>query len=344
MSDNRQPRVRRSFSVVGHSPDVVELRTGVWNAKSYTLTDDSRSGKLFNLVSGLDGTLSRRDLAKREGVSRVEVEALVDHLYGLDAIEEGPSSALDAYLDTMATLGGRGQTPVSEGVVLLGDPELAERTAALLPHDVAGDVLIPGPDHPVRARLDALAPAVLHDGLAFDEAVEILAPWRGRYLLLAERTVDPVRARLLNRLTRAAGISWTYAAVDGPFLFVGPTMVAGRSACFECFETRVTMNLRESAGYQRYKEALVRSAVHAGAPPVYGPVQALLCSHLALEATNYLSCGSTLTIEQVLGCYLPSMEISYQSVLPLPGCPGCGPVPERDDETLHFDPRTWLED
>ncbi|MEU8956515.1 TOMM precursor leader peptide-binding protein [Streptomyces sp. NPDC048518] len=344
MSDNRQPRVRRSFSVVGHSPDVVELRTGVWNAKSYTLTDDSRSGKLFNLVSGLDGTLSRRDLAKREGVSRVEVEALVDHLYGLDAIEEGPSSALDAYLDTMATLGGRGQTPVAEGVVLLGDTELAERTAALLPHDVAGDVLIPGPDHPVRARLDALAPAVLHDGLAFDEAVEILAPWRGRYLLLAERTVDPVRAQVLNRLTRAAGISWTYAAVDGPFLFVGPTMVAGRSACFECFETRVTMNLRESAGYQRYKEALVRSAVHAGAPPVYGPVQALLCSHLALEATNYLSCGSTFTIEQVLGCYLPSMEISYQSVLPLPGCAGCGPVPERDDETLHFDPRTWLED
>lgn len=342
-TDNGQPRVRRSFSVIGHSPDVVELRTGVWNAKSYTLTDDSRSGTLFNLISGLDGTLSRRDLAKREGVSRVEVEALVDHLYGLDAIEEAPGNALDAYLDDMAALGGRTAEPVATGVVLLGDTDLCERTASLLPAEVTGDVLIPGADHPVRSRLDALVPAVLHDGLAFEEAVETLRPWQDSYLLLVERTVDPVRAQLLNRLTRAAGIDWTYAAVDGPFLFVGPTMVAGRSACFECFETRVTMNLRESAGYQRYKAALARSAVLAGAPPVYGPVQSLLCSHLAMEATNYLSCGSTFTIEKVLGCYLPSMEIAYQEVLPLPGCPGCGPVPERDDETLHFDPRTWLE-
>ncbi|MFE1765205.1 TOMM precursor leader peptide-binding protein [Streptomyces angustmyceticus] len=343
MTDHRQPRVRRSFSIVGHSPDVVELRTGVWNAKSYTLTDDSGSGKLFNLVSGLDGTLSRRDLAKREGVSRVEVEALVDHLYGLDAIEEAPSSSLDAYLDQVAALGGRRSQPVADGVVLLGDTDMCERTAALLPAEVAGDVLIPAPDHLVRARLDALSPAVLHDGLTFNEAVEVLRPWQGHYLLLVEKVVNPVRAQLLNRLARAAGINWTYAAVDGPFLFVGPTMVAGRSACFECFETRVTMNLRESAGYQRYKTALARSAVLAGEPPVYGSVQALLCAHLALEASNFLSSGSTFTIEKVLGCYLPSMEISYQDVLPLPGCPGCSTVPERDDEMLHFDPRTWLE-
>ncbi|QTE00113.1 TOMM precursor leader peptide-binding protein [Streptomyces cyanogenus] len=344
MSDNRQPRVRRTFSVIGHSPDVVELRTGVWNARSYTLTDDSRSGKLFNLVSGLDGTLSRRDLAKREGVSRVEVEALVDHLYGLDAIEEEPRSALDAYLDDMAALGGPGERPAAEGVVLLGDAELCERTAALLPAELAPDIRIPGPDHPVRARLESLPPSVLHDGLAFGEAAEVLRPWAGRHLLLAERTIDPVRAQLLNRLTRAAGISWTYAAIDGPFLFVGPTMIAGRSSCFECFETRVTMNLRESASYQRYKEALARSAVLAGEPPLYGPVASLLCSHLAMEATNYLACGTTFTVEKVLGCYLPSMELSYQEVLPLPGCPGCGAVPERDDQTLHFDPRTWLED
>ena len=44
------PRIRRHFSVIGHSDDVVEVRHGVWNPVSHTLRDDSGSGSLFRIV------------------------------------------------------------------------------------------------------------------------------------------------------------------------------------------------------------------------------------------------------------------------------------------------------
>lgn len=63
-----EPRLRRSYSVIGHSPDVVEIRTGVWSHRSFTLTDERASGKLHALVRGLDGSLSHRELASQVGV------------------------------------------------------------------------------------------------------------------------------------------------------------------------------------------------------------------------------------------------------------------------------------
>src|SRR5262245_21652468 len=100
-----EPRVKRHYSVIGHSPDEVELRCGVWNPVSVTVSDRHGSGRPWRLVSQLDGTLSTADLATRERVSRAEVEELVDTLDQLGAIEREPTSALEHYLgDTVTTL------------------------------------------------------------------------------------------------------------------------------------------------------------------------------------------------------------------------------------------------
>jgi hypothetical protein len=36
------------------------------------------------------------------------------------------------------------------------------------------------------------------------------------------------------------------------------------------------------------------------------------------------------------------MEFTFNEVLRLPGCPACGPAPERDDRELFFDVRALL--
>ena len=41
MTTNGMLRIKRQYSIVAHSPDVVELRHGVWNPISHTLTDES---------------------------------------------------------------------------------------------------------------------------------------------------------------------------------------------------------------------------------------------------------------------------------------------------------------
>src|SRR2546423_266646 len=140
MERNGHPRVKRCYTIVGHGPDRVELRSGVWNPTSFSISDASASGHLYRLVSRLAGVASQ---AARDGS--------VDH---------------------------------------------------------------------------------------------------------AESTIDPTLATAVNRLCLELEIPWLYAAIDGPFLFVGPLTVPRGSACWECFERRVTMNLRERESYLRYKRAL----------------------------------------------------------------------------------------
>jgi bacteriocin biosynthesis cyclodehydratase domain-containing protein len=336
-------RVRRSFSIVAHSPDVVELRSGVWNTRSFTLTDHSGAGKLFNLVSGLDGSLSRGDLAKREGVTRAEVEALVDHLDQLGAIEEGATSALDLYLEQVDALAGDpGAIAAGARILVTGDGALADAVVAQVEPALPGRVQRLGADDPLLRALDAVQVDDLGDGLAMERHAQALAEWRDAFLVDVRAVVDPLRSQVLNRVTLAAEIPVLYASVDGPALFVGPLVVPRRSACYECFETRVTMNLREGASYQRYKAALARSAVLPGESPLLAPVRALLVAHAALETVNFATTGSGFAIGKVLSVYLPTMEIAFNEVLRLPGCAACGSVAERDDRQTYFDVRSWL--
>ncbi|MEU5190156.1 TOMM precursor leader peptide-binding protein [Streptomyces klenkii] len=338
-----EARVKRSFTVVGHSPDVVELRTGVWNPRSYTVTDESGKGKLFDLIRGLDGTRSHRELSKMHGVSRATVEAVVDHLRTLDAVEWSPGSALDSYLDQMSTLrvedGATASRP--ERCVVIGDDPLADAIAGLTQDANATKVERLSAGNRLTERIATLDETAVHDGLRLAKLAESFAELRGAYLLWAQTVVHPMRSRAFNRIAIELGIPWTHVALDGPFLLIGPTIIPGSSPCYECFETRVAMNLRESASYVAYKQALAAGTVKHGTPPMLAAVRQILAGHAALEAVNYLTTGSAFTIGKVLGIYLPTMEIAYQDVLRLPGCAACGSVRGRDDASLYFDARTW---
>jgi bacteriocin biosynthesis cyclodehydratase domain-containing protein len=341
VSSEIRPRLRRTFSVIGHDPDTVELRTGVWNARSYTLTDSSRSGKLYRIVAALDGTVSRRELAQREDVSRSDVEAALDQLYSLGAIEDRPSSALDAYLDGGSSLGIASELAV-RAMLVLGDEELATGVRAQVETAMDGQVTVTG-DPGLWGRLADADLGTIEDPLAMERLAEDFAAWDGALVIYVDRAVHLGAATVLNRIALRRGFPWLHAVIDEPFLLVGPTILPHRSACYECFETRIAMNLREKASYQGYKQALTRRAFRGGRSPVLPPLLAMLTAHTSLEACNFALSGSTYTCEKVLGIYVPAMEISYHEVLPVPGCEGCGSQVGRDDSSLYFDPRAWLE-
>ena len=341
MTSETRPRLRRTFSVIGHDPDTVELRTGVWNSRSYMLTDSGRSGKLYRIVAGLDGSVSQRELARREHVSRSDVEAALDQLYSLGAVEDRPSSALDVYLDGGSALGSAPELAVST-VLVLGDPEVAAAIRGQLEASLDGQVTVAGDDR-LWDRLVTADLATVDDPLALERLADEFASWDGALVVYADRAVRLAAATALNRVALRRGFTWLHAVIDEPFLLVGPTVLPYRSACYECFETRVAMNLREKASYQRYKQALSGRAVRDGHSPVLPPLLSLLAAHTALEVCNYALSGSAFTCEKVLGIYVPAMEISYHEVLPVPGCAGCGSLAGRDDSSLYFDPRAWLE-
>ena len=357
---SRTLRIKPSYSVVVHDPDTVELRSGVWNPESYTLTDRSGGGRLATLLHGLDGSLDRAELAKLAGVTRAELEALIDHLQQLGVLESGASTALDALIAQTApgtwagveagtraggaAGNGAGGEPVLSTVRLLGDGSILDVVGRALAEDSRFTVHATVEQDELLARVDDCSVDSLEDGLAYERFVEAFEMWRGSYLVYAAEAVRPLRLAVLNRIALSLGTPWTHASVDGPLLMIGPTFVPGSSACFTCFETRIVMNLREAASYQRYKDALARADQHSGPRrSVAAAVSSLVAGHLAVETVNLAATGQCTTVGKVLGVYLPTMEVAYSEVLRLPGCTSCGSIPERDGGELYFDARRWLD-
>jgi bacteriocin biosynthesis cyclodehydratase domain-containing protein len=330
-------RLKRQYSIVAHGPDLVELRHGVWNPESHVLRDDSSSGRLHRIIRRLDGSASPSEIARVERVPLEDVEELIDYLGGLDLLESTAASAFDHHLDALVPW-RRDEDTDLRSVMLVGDTELTgpigAHLGACLP-DI--DVVHPVADDPAWSAVKDSSAADLNDGLAFEQALDTASSWRGSLLVHATHVVDPVMARVLNRLCIGLAVPWLHAALDGPFLLVGPLMVPARSACYECLETRVVMNMRQRAEYLRYKDAIAELRVTRGTLPVQSVVTAMLASHAALEALNYLTTGSTFTFNKILAIYLPTMEFAYNEVLRVPGCRACGAVADRDHTGLYFD-------
>jgi bacteriocin biosynthesis cyclodehydratase domain-containing protein len=322
-----------------HGPDDIELRHGIWNPISYTLRDSAQEGMLARLVARLDGSLSPARLAAAEGVPREQVERLVDRLLELDLLESSPGSALDAFLGTAAPWRVDDTVKPGQRVLLVGDGALVEPAAAQLAAVLPDNpVELAAADDPALAVLDDPDTGWLSDGLASEERFAAFEPWQGSVVVAAHRIVNPLRLTVLNRACLRQGIRWLHATLDGPFVFVGPAFLPGESPCYECLETRIFLNLRDGASYQRYKQALAAAQVRLGAPPLLAPVSGILASHLALETLNLVLTGWTFTVGRMLALHLPTMEFSFPDVLRVPGCPGCGSVPERDGEALYYEP------
>lgn len=339
MGDNMHYRIRQQVSVIPHSPDEVELRQGVWNAVSMTFTDEQHSGQLARIVTRLDGTASLSRIASEEQVPREQVERLVDDLVAYGLVEDAPSTAIDHYL------AGATQWRIAEDldrdqrVLVLADPPLQELVLSGL-SAVLGEarVEVVSRDDPAAAVLDSLDTSWLNDGLATEERLAVFEGWKDAVVVAACTTVNPVRTTVLNRACLHHGIRWVHAALDGPFALIGPSFLPRESSCYECLETRVLMNLREAASYQRYKTAILAARVRDGAEPMLAPFASILGSHLVIEALNLVLTGTSFTVGKVLGIHLPTMEVSFPDVLRVPGCPGCGAVPERDGQAMYFDP------
>lgn len=342
-----RPRLRPQFTIVAHDPGIVELREGVWNATSITLTDEGGGDALLAVVEGLDGAATVTEVAASARVPVADVLAVCERLRSAGALELGPTSALDHYV---------GQLMLTPSASANGSRDRVRRAVVLGEGEIAGQVH----DH-LRASLDVdahrfadplLWRRLCHDdltrrdgdGLDAERLTDEFASFGGAFLVAALDAVNPILLRNLNRIAAGLGTPWVHAAPDGPFLIVGPTVVPGGSPCYECFERRVALNMRENAGYVRYKRALATGKARLGRTLLPSPVLSMVASLVSLEAVNHVVTGSTFTIGKALTVYLPTMEFCYHDVLRLPSCRVCVPRRERFQRQLHFDVRSYLND
>ena len=344
------PRIKPYFSVIAHSSNQIELRMGVWNHVSYTLEDESNAGRLHQFISMLDGSHSIKEITDEIAMSRSQAEAIMDQLNTISALENQSSSALDYYLDIYAPLFRGKDIAIPDAskriIYILAEEELAtEIKMQLITNTAINDIHIIQKTDPLMQLINNQSPDWLHNGLALEQALHDLANYKDSFFILAFDQINPNLAHKFNKISVGLNINWIHAAIDGPFIFIGPTFEPDSTACYECFETRVGINLREYQSYQKYKSALAKQKlIQKSHFPMRKLLVNLLISHLLFEILNYYLTKSCFTKNKVMSIYLPTMEIAFNEFLPLSHCQTCGSTTHRDDHQLYFDVQKLLED
>ena len=340
-------RIKRQYALVPHTADHVELRYGIWNPTVFSIKDDEEKGQLYRIMKCLDGTLSPAEITKKLDVSRATVESLIDYLMQLGVLESTASTAIDYYLETMMPNLRRSieREESRVPVLVMGDSSALNTEVQNL---ISGTV-----DPSVVQTLDSSNPLFeflrkssedwIHDPIAFEDQLSRFAHWKGSFIVLVMESIDPSLCIKLNAICKGLGISWIHGAIDGPVLFVGPTFAVQRGPCYECFETRISMNLRDTQSYQSYKTALLDGRVTDNkCNPIHNSIRSILCGHLSMEAINFVLTGNTFTIGKVLTTFIPTMEIGFHEVLRTSGCSSCGSFQIKNDTQPHFDVQALL--
>lgn len=339
MSKESAPQLAARWTAVAHDANTVEFRTGVWNSRNITLQDEDEKGNLWQLVMLLRQGRTSKEIGKTLGLRTSQVDDVVDSMRALGLVVDSPESALDAYLDEVPTLGAESGINFKR-VILVGDEILTSSISAQLSASL--------PDMPIEVTSEPFRPAsspiaVWEDSLAREAEASSYRQFGDDLVVVATSANDPDRFRFIDLMSAIAGFTWIPAMIDGPFLFVGPTAIPDQSAGYRDFETRVAMNLRERDSYLKFKSALASGAHLRAEANVLPPLAGIVASFASLEVVNLVECGTTPTLNKVLSIYVPTMEIAYQEVLPLPGGVD-GPYGRRDATALYFDAREWLLD
>jgi bacteriocin biosynthesis cyclodehydratase domain-containing protein len=333
-----QIRIKPYFSAIVHNPNWVELRQGVWNAVSHMLQDESEEGILAKVILGLMANSTVKEIAENINVSQSKVENVLDYLQQLGVLQSRAENIIDYYIDNLVpTLRrpGKMHYPITMPVVLVGDTFITQVIQQQLKL-IAEIEMIEG--HALWNMLADTSDEWLYDSLLQQKMIEQFSVWQGKFVVYATRHINPVLATKMNRVAYLLNIAWIHLALDGPFIFIGPTFQGKKAPCYDCFETRISMNLRESENYQKYKNALAKKQVYTqNTDGLLSITTNMLSAHAIFEIINYLTTQCTFTKEKTLSIFLPTMEFTYHEVLRFAACRTCGSVAHRDDAQLYFD-------
>lgn len=345
---NNYPRIKSYYTVVVHSEDYVELKHGIWNTISHYLNDDKKKGILGKVILAINGKLSSADISKHYDIARSDLEALLDQLNSIDALDFGPSSMFDCYLDNAVPTLKRSyfqQQPfqMNRPLLLIGDDLLTIKLQTILTDSFSNQIRIERIDEEIYQQLSLGNDKWLYDPLLLEEKLAFFSKWKDFFIVLATKHVNPDLASKINRLAYQLDIPWLHVTLDGPFLFVGPLFSGTAGPCYDCFEQRIAMNLRNYKNYLDYKQALINGHVkHHESESYEHLVSHLACSYAAMEITNYLLTECSFVKNKVFSIYLPSMEIAYSDVLRLSNCVTCGGILKREEHQLYFDYESLL--
>lgn len=317
-------RLKDVYGVFILGPDDVQFRTGSISGHSCLVSDPERRGLLGPVIDRLVSS----PVAQRRPWNQAELELLDEIIPQLqqNGIIEAEGSPRQSSRASAGPLGASGKPLSDARIAVVGHGILGDAVRALLqgmpcgsatiiesssvaPKPPAGGVMSPQRSLPrprnAKQWLEAVAD---HD-----------------WIIAAQDCFEPEELAALGKAAWQLAVPWSLVCFDGYEGWVGPTFIAGQTACFGCFRRR----LFAGAGEPKHvfmdpgvKVHRVPSPWSAG--PETGAWVSLITSMFALEFIAAME-GRSFTLNNMLIVHRLNLTFQRESVLRLPRCPDCSP-------------------
>jgi len=316
-------RLDPTVTPVVASADKVHLRAGPWAGPIITLEDESRSGTLAPIVEQFDSGASIADI--RETVDGTEEEAVRQIAAELDSknllrrADEGTEQdrsplPLRFSADDLQVL-------ASKSVLVVSSGDIGPSVVAKLSRAGVGEVRVLHRREEGTEREFSSADAVE----AWDEREQSVADAVESADVVVAATQQPwaAAAERANELALDSGTPFTHAEVTGYDVVVGPTVLPGETACYECYRHRRNNNIGAPGEYPGFERTAVG---REGVVSDYLPLSDIAAGFLVVDVVNLLCYGHGYTVGSVLTVDAATLSVESNDVLRVPRCDACSDV------------------
>jgi bacteriocin biosynthesis cyclodehydratase domain-containing protein len=142
-------------------------------------------------------------------------------------------------------------------------------------------------------------------------------------LVLVDDTLNIKKHRALNTLAMASGVNFLSVRLFGTTLELGPLVVPGASACFECYWHRLQA-AATAGGPPPWLLELERTPVAVSESSLAEALYPVAAVHAALEIHRCLEGGTPpLSLARLIAHDVSTLGTRFHPLLEVPGCHAC---------------------
>lgn len=315
-----RPAVAPPYLPLVNSSDEIQFRTGPWSGPAVVLTDEDADGCLGKLPGLLTGRFTLREVVDRfDPNHQPEIRTIIGQLEEEGVIHDathGTTDRLEGYR-SIYPAGNDSERDPSPTILVVGTGAIAPMVAADVATQSSATVSLldmgetESPSSPLPGSVDSVAGnASLRAEITDADFV----------VLTTDRPATDLGHRI-NEIAFDTGTPWISGRVWGVDAQVGPTVIPGRTACYECFDRRARGTMEDDTPFQPGTDG---DAISASPTPLQSHAR-IVAGWVATDLFQLMETGAGVTLGGVIHFDLYRMTVEPNPVLKLPRCPTCGP-------------------
>jgi len=306
----------------------VQFRAGPWSGPTFSIEDEDEDNILADLVQSLDGSRTVDRLLEEFAAHEGAVTGLLTELYEQNIVVEAGSVEREqvgwnVFRSQMNDQTFDEQASQAE-VLVLSDRGVGKHVLNDLQNAGIGRI---GVSSLNREETTATTNEAVeqyqdpYDGLAaFDNAV----------CVAGDGATSELQA--INERAHANDTSVVFGCVVGYDGVIGPTVVPGQTACYDCFEQRTKERISADDTYEQFKNQLATRRSES----VASAFARVVSGYITLEAIHLLIDESPLLFDKIVTVDFTDFTFEPNAVLKVPNCETCKPEVHQQTDWQRF--------